>query len=87
MNKSLILIVDGIIVVALLVVAGIYWTHSANHLPHWFPGYSATSTTVHVKHGLAVVVVALAAAAYGWFATGPKDAAESSRRDRSVPKQ
>jgi hypothetical protein len=87
MNKTLLLVVDGIIVIALLVVAVVYWTHPANQLPGWFPGHSATSTTVHVKHGLAAVIVALAAAAYGWFATGPKASDGSGGGSGSVPKQ
>lgn len=72
MNKSLLIILDGILVVALLIVAGIYFTHQAGQLPHWFPGYSAGSSTVHIKHGLASVIVAIGVGVYGWFATGPK---------------
>jgi hypothetical protein len=79
MNKTLLIIIDAIVVIALLVVAIIYWTHQAGQLPHWFPGYSAGSTTVHVKHGIAALIVALAAAAYGWFASGPKTADTSSK--------
>jgi amino acid permease len=83
MNKTLLLIIDGIIVIALLVVAVVYWTHPANQLPHWFPGYSSTDSAVHIKHGLGAVIIALAVAAYGWFATGPKDVGSSN----SMPKQ
>lgn len=85
MNKSFILLLDAIVVIVLLVIAVVYFTHSANHLPHWFPGYSTTETKVHVKHGLAAVIVALAAAAYGWFATGPKPASSGTPRGGSAP--
>ena len=83
MNKTLIILIDAIVVIALLVIAVVYGTHQANQLPHWFPGYSASDKLVHFKHGLGALIVALAAAAYGWFATGPK----SSGGTGSVPKQ
>ena len=72
MNKSLLIVIDVVIVITLLVVAGVYFTHQAGQLPSWFPGYSAGSSTIHVKHGLAAVIVAIGAAIFGWFATGPK---------------
>lgn len=86
MNKKLLITVDVIVVIALVVVAIVYWTHAANQLPHWFPGYSASDGAVHFKHGLGAILVALAVAAYGWFATGPKPASGPSDSD-SVPKQ
>jgi protein-S-isoprenylcysteine O-methyltransferase Ste14 len=58
--------------VALLVVAGIYFADSASALPSFFPGHQAGSSTHHVKHGIAAVIVALALFAFAWFSTGPR---------------
>jgi protein-S-isoprenylcysteine O-methyltransferase Ste14 len=58
--------------IALLVVAGIYFADTAGALPSFFPGHQAGSSTHHVKHGLAAVVVALALFAFAWFSTGPR---------------
>jgi hypothetical protein len=86
MSKKLLLIVDVVLVIAFVVVAVIYWTHAADRLPTWFPGYSASDGAVHFKHGLGAIIVALALAAYGWFLTGPKDSG-SNPGSGSVPKQ
>ncbi len=61
--------------VVLLVVAGVYFAEPAKSLPSFFPGHDAASTTHHVKHGIAAVVVALGCFAFGWFQSGPKAAA------------
>lgn len=76
MNKTLLITIDVIVVIALLALAVFYWTHPAGQLPHWLPGYKPGDKVAHFKHGLAAVIVAVAVAAYGWFATGPKDGAE-----------
>jgi amino acid permease len=78
MNKTVILLVDAVVAIALLVIAVIYFTHPANQLPHWLPGHSATDAKKHVKHGIGAVIVALGVITYGWFATGPKPPATSS---------
>ena len=45
---------------------------TANSLPSFFPGHKAGSTTHHVKHGIAALVVGLGCFAFAWFATGPR---------------
>lgn len=80
MNKTFIIVLDVIAILALLVVAYIYLTHPANQLPAWLPGHNATETKVHLKHGLAAIVVALGAAAFGWFQTGPKPTSDSANQ-------
>jgi amino acid permease len=66
-------IVSAILGVVLLVVGYIYFTHSANTLPSFFPGYSATLTKVHIKHGIGAIVVAIGAFIYAWFQSGAKE--------------
>jgi hypothetical protein len=58
--------------VALVVVAIVYWAEPAKSLPSFFPGHSAGSTTHHVKHGIAAIVVGLGCFAFAWFQSGPK---------------
>jgi hypothetical protein len=59
----------GILFLALAVV---YWTVPASSLPTYLPGYAAGDITVHLKHGLAAVVVGLALLVYAWFTSVPK---------------
>ena len=67
------LIVPAMVVgVLLIVVAVIYWAEPAKSLPSFFPGHTAGSTTHHIKHGIAAIVVAGACFAFAWFQTGPK---------------
>jgi amino acid permease len=75
MNKTLIISLAVVVAIACLVLAGVYWTYPANQLPHWLPGYNATDTAPHVKHGLAALILAVAAGIFAWFQTGPKDGA------------
>ncbi len=74
-SSRLLILVAVILGVALLVVAGIYFAEPARSLPSFFPGHSAGSTTHHVKHGIAAVVVGLALLVFAWFASGPRKAA------------
>jgi CBS-domain-containing membrane protein len=62
--------------ILLIVIAIIYFVEPAHSLPSFFPGHvSATNAEAkhhHTKHGIAALVVALAAFAFVWFQTGPK---------------
>jgi uncharacterized membrane protein HdeD (DUF308 family) len=72
MTKRRSLIIPAVVLgVVLLVVAVLYFVDPAQSLPSFFPGHQAGSTHHHVKHGIAAVVVALAAFVFAWFQTGP----------------
>jgi hypothetical protein len=58
--------------VILIVVAVVYWIDSAKDLPSFFPGHDASSSTVHVKHGIAALLLGLGCLVFAWFQTGPK---------------
>jgi hypothetical protein len=58
--------------VLLIVVAVVYWIDTAKQLPSFFPGHDAASTTVHVKHGIAALLLGLGCLVFAWFQTGPK---------------
>jgi len=71
------LIIPAVILgILLIVVSVIYFAEPAHSLPSFFPGHvSATDAEAghhHTKHGIAALVVALAAFAFAWFQTGPK---------------
>jgi hypothetical protein len=65
----------GVLFVAIAIV---YFVEPAHSLPSFFPGHaSATSSEAthhHTKHGIAALVVALAAFAFAWFQSGPRPA-------------
>jgi hypothetical protein len=64
--------------IALFVIAGVYFADTAKALPSFFPGHSATSTTHHVKHGIAAALLGVACLVLAWFATGPRRPASST---------
>ena len=49
------------------VVAVVYLVVPAGSLPGFFPGHDAGSSAIHVKHGIASGVAALALFAFGWW--------------------
>jgi amino acid permease len=66
------LIVAAIVIgILLIAVAVIYWVDTADSLPSFFPGHQAGSSTHHVKHGIAALVVGLGCLVLAWFASGP----------------
>jgi amino acid permease len=71
MSRKLLVALGIILTVVFAVMAVVYFTHAADKLPHYFPGYSAGETKMHDKHGIAAVILALAAAAFAWFQSGP----------------
>jgi hypothetical protein len=52
------------------VVGVIYLTHTAGHLPAFFPGHTAGSPHKHLKHGLAALGVAVVSWIGAWLSTG-----------------
>jgi divalent metal cation (Fe/Co/Zn/Cd) transporter len=72
MQRNRALAVAALVVgLALIAVAVVYWVEPAGSLPSWFPGHEAGSGHHHVKHGIAALVVGLAALAFAWFQSGP----------------
>jgi hypothetical protein len=73
MSTKRALAIAGLLVgVALIAVAAVYWAEPARSLPTWFPGHKAGSSHHHVKHGIAALLVGLAALAFAWFQSGPR---------------
>jgi hypothetical protein len=65
----------ALVVVAFLlgVAAVLYFTRTANDLPSFFPGHAAGSTKHHVKHGIAMLGLAVVALVGAWMLSGPAD--------------
>ncbi|MBV9291445.1 MAG: hypothetical protein JO222_03260 [Frankiales bacterium] len=68
---TVLLVIAGVV---FLVIGLVYFAEPAKSLPSFFPGHSAGSTHHHTKHGIAAVLVALAAWAVAWISTGTRSA-------------
>ena len=53
---------------AFLALAIVYWVVPAGSLPSFVPGFEAGGTRIHLKHGIAAVVVAVALFGFSWYA-------------------
>jgi hypothetical protein len=61
-----------VVLAALFVVAGfVYFTTDAKSLPSFFPGHDAHLATKHIKHGLAMITLAVVTLIGAWFTTAP----------------
>jgi len=52
---------------AFLAVAVAYFAVPAGSLPSFLPGYEADSTHVHIKHGVASLVIAAVLFVVAWY--------------------
>ena len=64
-----------LVLAAIALVAGgaVYFTKTAADLPAFFPGHDVHSTTHHIKHGIALIILALLALGAAWFSTNPEN--------------
>ena len=60
-------LIAGILGLASLALAALYWLMPAGGLPSFLPGFQAGSDHVHVNHALGSLVVALVLFALAWF--------------------
>jgi hypothetical protein len=73
------LIIAAIIAgIVLIVIAIVYFAEPAKSLPSFFPGHDVHSSTTHVKHGIAALLLGLGCFVLAWFATGPRSGGASS---------
>ncbi|HUD05790.1 MAG TPA: hypothetical protein VMR18_02660 [Candidatus Saccharimonadales bacterium] len=74
------LVILGLIFLALAIY---YWVTPAGSLPHFMPGYQAGSKHVHLKHGLAALVLAIGCGILAWFQSGKKKPTSASDKSES----
>ena len=73
MSKA-VMLVAVILGLAFLGLTAVYLLTPAGSLPTYLPGFVHGSTHVRYKHGLGMLVLALAFFAFAWFQIGPKKA-------------
>jgi len=56
-----------------VVVAVLYWTQSAGHLPTFLPGYAVESPDHHTKHGILSLALAICSFIAARFFWGPSE--------------
>lgn len=72
MSKRFLAVAAGVVGVAFVGLAVYYWMTPSGSLPAWLPGFEAGSAHIHLKHGIASLLLGLASFAYAWFGTGKK---------------
>ena len=81
MKNKTIAIISVVLGILFLALAFYYWSTPADLLPHFMPGYDATLSTVHLKHGIGAFVLAAAAFIFAWFTSGEKDGKDLPKED------
>jgi hypothetical protein len=70
--KKFRLILLVVLAIIFIGIAIYYWVTPAGSLQHFFPGYEARSKTIHIKHGIAAIILALGCGVLAWFSSGDK---------------
>ena len=73
MNNKTIAGLAGFLGTVFLILAIVYFATPAQSLPHFFPGYESGLDKIHVKHGIALVILAFGAFSVAWFQGGKKN--------------
>ena len=74
MNKKTSVFVWGIIGLIFIAIAFVYWFTPAGSLPSFMPGYIQGAADIHVKHGIASLLLGLALLILAWFKSGKRSA-------------
>ncbi len=78
-TRRVVAILASVIGLALIAIGVVYLAENAHAIPSWLPGYTATATSHHhVKHGIAAILLGLAALTLAWFQLGPRSQAPDS---------
>jgi len=70
--KKLLVWASGVLGIVFIGLAIYYWMTPASSLPMFLPGYIAGDAAIHVKHGIASLLLGLALLIYSWFAGAKK---------------
>lgn len=72
MSNTTIAWLSGIIGIGFILIAIYYWVTPAGSLAPFVPGYEPGVTVIHVKHGLAALIVGVFALVLAWFKSAPQ---------------
>jgi uncharacterized membrane protein len=72
MSNKLLVLIAVVAGVLFLAVAAIYFTHPANSLPNFFPGYDKTLIRHHTTHAIGAFILGIGAFIFAWFQSGKK---------------
>jgi hypothetical protein len=64
-----------IVAIGFIALGVVYFTTPAHSLPALMPGHEAHSTHHHIKHGIAMVGLAVLILIAAWFTTAPERSA------------
>ncbi len=60
-------LIAGLLGVVFLALAVLYWLTPAGELPSFLPGFKVGAESVHVRHALGSLVIAIVLIAFAWF--------------------
>ena len=72
MSQKTLAIIASVFGIVFIILSFIYFVTPAGSLPTYIPGYITASTTIHYKHAIGSLLLALALFAFAWFKTGKK---------------
>jgi hypothetical protein len=65
--KTVVVTVAVLVGLAFIALAALYWLTPAGELPAFVPGFAPGSPKPHFNHGLAALIIGLAALVFAWF--------------------
>jgi uncharacterized membrane-anchored protein YitT (DUF2179 family) len=72
--QKILAIVAVILGIGFIILSVVYFSTPAGMLPGYLPGHIIASTTIHYKHAIGSLLLALVLFAFAWFQTGKKSA-------------
>jgi hypothetical protein len=76
-ERRLIVAASAVAGILLLVIAIVYLAEPARSLPSFFPGHEPGSSHRHTKHGIAALLLSVAAFLLAWFRSAPPSGREA----------
>ena len=72
-SSSKSLVIASVVLGIIFILIGIYYfVTPAGSLATFVPGFEVGSTHIHLKHGIASIILGIAVFIYAWFKSGKK---------------
>jgi hypothetical protein len=71
-TRKPLIIACGVLAIVFVILAVVYFMKTAADLPGFLPGHDAHSTKHHVKHGVAMIGLAVLSLIGAWMLSGPQ---------------